>query len=92
MKENFLVDDDQENVEEIPDPDEALKEALTKLKAWKVSRFRDFQVFAKYISSRQATSHQLLVQITTELCYKVVSTILGSATLTFFHKPCHQLL
>ena len=49
-KDNFLFDDDQENDDQIPDPDEALKEAMAKLKVWKVSKFVIFGI-AKYISS-----------------------------------------
>ena len=49
-KDNFLFDDDQENDDQIPDPDEALKEAMAKLKVWKVGKFVIFGI-AKYISS-----------------------------------------
>ena len=34
--------DDQENDDQIPDPDEALKEEMVKLEVWKVGRFRDY--------------------------------------------------
>ena len=44
--------DDQENDDQIPDPDEALKEEVVKLEVWKVGRFRDYLMFAIYISRR----------------------------------------
>ena len=41
-EETFLVMDDQENDDQIPDPDEALRKEMVKLEVWKVGRFRDY--------------------------------------------------
>ena len=38
----FLLMIDQENVVQIPDPDEALRKEMVKLEVWKVGRFRDY--------------------------------------------------
>ena len=41
-EETFLMMDDQENDDQIPDPDEALRKEMVKLEVWKVGRFRDY--------------------------------------------------